>query len=327
MAAATTSTIAIAAATGTFATLAKFGVQQAGELLQENGAGSWKGQYAGPEWPFRCDQKPTYVISGGWNLDKSLDGFVVGPGSELRLTKTNDCGNSMMSTASVSKPVLPPRVQTTIALSVPGMPTVTDAEMIAAAAARDAAAAAPTGTAPQQRGMSRAQLEDEFRTCAEAQKHGASTDGDFTASLYWRYLGHGPDANLGYHTARVTNREMSRDRLEDEFRTCAEAREHGASTNGDFTASLYWRYLGHGPDANLDSHTARLSSATQANISPPQQQVAAGPGYELLFDDKVVSGPDAVGYTLDQARENCAWNKKTQPATIQVACRFNGTVL
>jgi hypothetical protein len=111
MAAASASTVAIAAGTAAATPLAKFGVEQTGKLLVANSAGEWKGQYAGPEWPFRCDQKPTYVISGGWDLDNTSDGYVVAPGSELRLTKTNDCGNSMMSTSSVSKPILQPKPQ------------------------------------------------------------------------------------------------------------------------------------------------------------------------------------------------------------------------
>ena len=108
MAAASATSIAIAAGTGTLVPLAKFGAEQAGKLLDANSAGEWKGQYAGPDWPFRCDQKPTYVISGGWTLNKTSAAYVLDPGSELRLTKTNDCGNSMMSTATVSKPILPP---------------------------------------------------------------------------------------------------------------------------------------------------------------------------------------------------------------------------
>jgi hypothetical protein len=113
MAAATKVTIMAGAKKGAGIALAKFGVVQTGTLLADTGAGTWRGQYAGPEWPFRCDQKPTYVISGGWILDKTPDGrFIVGPGSQLRLTKTNGCGNSMMDTASTSQPVLPPRPQT-----------------------------------------------------------------------------------------------------------------------------------------------------------------------------------------------------------------------
>ena len=58
--------------------------------------------------------------------------------------------------------------------------------------------------------MTRQQLEEEFRTCAEAVQHGPSTNLDFTNSLYWRYLGHGPDGNLQFHASRITNGQMSR---------------------------------------------------------------------------------------------------------------------
>jgi lysophospholipase L1-like esterase len=107
--------------------------------------------------------------------------------------------------------------------------------------------------------MLRQQLEEEFKTCPEAQQHGPSTDHDFTVSLYWRYLGHAPDGNLGIHTARLQpTGTMTREHLEEEFKTCPEAQQHGPSTDHDFAVSLYWRYLGHAPDTNLDTHTARL---------------------------------------------------------------------
>lgn len=46
-------------------------------------------------------------------------------------------------------------------------------------------------------------------------------------------------------------------------------------------------------------------------------------GYVLLFDGKVVSGPDAASYTLKQAQENCAYNRRSKPG-IEVDCRYNG---
>ena len=124
------------------------------------------------------------------------------------------------------------------------------------------------GLSPQmlygQSAMTRQQLEDEFRTCSEAQQHGPSTELDFTRSLYWRYLGHGPDGNLQAHANRITNGSMTRRQLEEEFRTCSEAVQHGPSTDLDFTKSLYWRYLGHGPDGNLQAHANRLRAAPQS---------------------------------------------------------------
>jgi hypothetical protein len=77
---------------------AKFTAQQIGDALAPNGAGELKGQYAGPDWPFRCDQKPTYEIRGGWGkpgTDKDGN-YVVDPGTPLKIVKTNSCGNSMM---------------------------------------------------------------------------------------------------------------------------------------------------------------------------------------------------------------------------------------
>lgn len=46
-------------------------------------------------------------------------------------------------------------------------------------------------------------------------------------------------------------------------------------------------------------------------------------GYELFFNGKRVSGPDARYYTEKQARDNCAWNVQTKPS-IRVECYFNG---
>lgn len=82
------------AATG----LAKLTASQIGDALLPNSAGELKGQYAGPDWPFRCDQKPKYEITGGWGptgTDKNGN-YVVDPGTPLKITKVNTCGNSMM---------------------------------------------------------------------------------------------------------------------------------------------------------------------------------------------------------------------------------------
>jgi len=46
-------------------------------------------------------------------------------------------------------------------------------------------------------------------------------------------------------------------------------------------------------------------------------------GYRLYFDGRKVSGPDAPGYTRQQAEENCAWNARTKPG-ISVRCTYNG---
>ena len=70
-----------------------------GKIIAENGNAHLVGQYAGPEWPFRCDQMPTYEIVGGPGQPVRLPdgGFILEPGTPLRIIKLNDCGNSMMA--------------------------------------------------------------------------------------------------------------------------------------------------------------------------------------------------------------------------------------
>lgn len=46
-------------------------------------------------------------------------------------------------------------------------------------------------------------------------------------------------------------------------------------------------------------------------------------GYELYLNSKLVSGPDAASYTLQQAQENCAWNLKNHPKG-NVVCMMDG---
>lgn len=71
-----------------------------GVVIAKNGKANLVGQYAGPEWPFRCDQMPTYEIVGGPALPvrRADGGFTVDVGEPLRIIKVNDCGNSMMAT-------------------------------------------------------------------------------------------------------------------------------------------------------------------------------------------------------------------------------------
>jgi len=71
-----------------------------GSVIAKNGSTHLVGQYAGPEWPFRCDQMPTYEIVGGPDPPIRLadGGFRVDVGTPLRIIKVNDCGNSMMAT-------------------------------------------------------------------------------------------------------------------------------------------------------------------------------------------------------------------------------------
>jgi hypothetical protein len=49
-----------------------------------------------------------------------------------------------------------------------------------------------------------------------------------------------------------------------------------------------------------------------------------GVGYELLFNSKVVSGPETALWSRARARENCAQNKQKPQPGVQVDCRFDG---
>lgn len=71
-----------------------------GVVVAKNGNTNLTGQYAGPEWPFRCDQMPTYEIVGGPPLPvrRADGGFTVDVGRPMRIIKVNECGNSMMAT-------------------------------------------------------------------------------------------------------------------------------------------------------------------------------------------------------------------------------------
>jgi hypothetical protein len=70
-----------------------------GKVIAKNGSAHLVGQYAGPEWPFRCEQMPTYEIVGGPALPvRRPDGeLTFDVGTPLRIIKVNDCGNSMMA--------------------------------------------------------------------------------------------------------------------------------------------------------------------------------------------------------------------------------------
>lgn len=75
-------------------------------------------------------------------------------------------------------------------------------------------------------------------------------------------------------------------------------------------------------------HNKRLTTIDQcylgamtASIGPFRRM--PGVGYELIFDGKVVSGPETAFYTPTQARDNCAQNKRTQRG-IRVECRYDG---
>lgn len=93
------SSVAGAAAGGGTATMVlKLSAEEIGKRLEPTSAASLKGQYAGPDWPFRCAQKPTYEITGGWGkVGQDASGnYAIDPGTALKIIKTNGCGNSMM---------------------------------------------------------------------------------------------------------------------------------------------------------------------------------------------------------------------------------------
>jgi hypothetical protein len=91
---------AVGGATGgaTLAAAGKLTAEELGAKLEPNSEAALRGQYAGPDWPFRCDKKPTYTITGGWGRtgQNAKGDLVIVPGTPLRVTKTNACGNSMM---------------------------------------------------------------------------------------------------------------------------------------------------------------------------------------------------------------------------------------
>ena len=57
------------------------------------------------------------------------------------------------------------------------------------------------------------------------------------------------------------------------------------------------------------------------NPTPPPTSTG---GYQLYFNDRLVSGPDAATYTRKQAQDNCDWNSKDKP-TIAIRCVYDGT--
>lgn len=48
-------------------------------------------------------------------------------------------------------------------------------------------------------------------------------------------------------------------------------------------------------------------------------------GYQLYFDGKLVSGPDAATYTREQAEQNCRSNMQTN-SNFAIRCAYNGTI-
>jgi len=83
--------------------IAKNMKNQLGEYLVNSGSITMKGQYAGYDWPFRCDRMPEYRITGGPEVLEDTSGeFFLSEGNSFSVTKTNTCGNGMMAGSSTS---------------------------------------------------------------------------------------------------------------------------------------------------------------------------------------------------------------------------------
>lgn len=90
--------------------LASAMVDKVGQYLTDAGSVTMAGQYAGYEWPFRCDKMPEYHITGGPGMarDENRDIYLI-PGPTFTVTKVNGCGNDMMLASpkrSTAKPNL-----------------------------------------------------------------------------------------------------------------------------------------------------------------------------------------------------------------------------
>jgi hypothetical protein len=62
-------------------------------------------------------------------------------------------------------------------------------------------------------------------------------------------------------------------------------------------------------------------------IGVDEQRKLEGVGYELFFDGKRVSGPDAPFMSRPQGVANCAWNRSDKKGRVRVDCRYNGLPL
>jgi len=94
------------------------GIKQLGAYLTETGSVTLFGQFAGYEWPFRCDRMPEYHITGGPQvlIDEFGETYLM-PGPAFTVRKTNTCGNDMMA-ASVKS--------ASAKVDIPGFYTGTD---------------------------------------------------------------------------------------------------------------------------------------------------------------------------------------------------------
>ncbi|MCF2948530.1 hypothetical protein L0668_10465 [Paraglaciecola aquimarina] len=84
----------------------KFGAAELGRYLMDSSSITMFGQYAGYDWPFKCDQMPTYHITGGPEVLIANGQTFISPGKPFKIAKVNTCGNDMMlaSVKSASYP-------------------------------------------------------------------------------------------------------------------------------------------------------------------------------------------------------------------------------
>lgn len=111
-------------------TISKKMAKKVGQYLSEAGTVTMAGQYAGYEWPFRCDKMPEYHITGGpgYVRDEDNNFYLTPESTPFKVTKVNDCGDDMMraspksATAKTSLPFpkLTDSTPTTPAAPAPG---------------------------------------------------------------------------------------------------------------------------------------------------------------------------------------------------------------
>jgi hypothetical protein len=49
-----------------------------------------------------------------------------------------------------------------------------------------------------------------------------------------------------------------------------------------------------------------------------------GKGYELFYNGRLVSGLEAVFYTMSRSKQNCRHNADSNSDKVKVECRYNG---
>lgn len=97
--------------------------------------------------------------------------------------------------------------------------------------------------------------------------------------------------------------------------------EHGSHVYRRYTvaADRVWEFYFFSDSHGLVDVSTDWEGAKSRTLDPSGNTS----GYELYFNGKRVSGPDARHYTRRQAQDNCDWNARTKP-NIVVNCFFNG---